>query len=257
MLNDKPTHWDFVLKTWAVWPPLTAPSDLELEALQKNRLAFIPHHLKRRLSPLAKTVFCAAGQCDSLKDNLKDTLKNNWPVVFSSTHGELGKSLEMIKLIEAGEEISPTAFSLSVHNAIAGLFSIVYGNTAEMTVLASGEDGIGPAFLEALGLLQEGAADVLIVFYDEPLPDFYPAAPFQLSTDSRCALMLAISKDGDGQTIQFQRDGQCGYAGEQPVQLPLLIQFLSGADTRLQIKTPRQTWHWQKLESLVETAETA
>jgi len=247
MLNDKPTHWDFVLKTWAVWPPLTAPSDLE--PLQKNRLAFIPNHLKRRLSPLAKTVFCAASQCDSLKDNLKD----NWPVVFSSTHGELGKSLEMIKLIEAGEEISPTAFSLSVHNAIAGLFSIVYGNTSEMTVLASGEDGIGPAFLEALGLLQEGAANVLIVFYDEPLPDFYPAAPFQLSTDSRCALMLAISKDGDGQAIQFKRDGQCGYVGEQPVQLPLLIQFLSGADASLQIKTPRQTWHWQKLESLAET----
>jgi hypothetical protein len=156
----------------------------------------------------------------------------------------------MIKLIEAGEEISPTAFSLSVHNAIAGLFSIVYGNTAEMTVLASGEDGIGSAFLEALGLLQEGAADVLIVFYDEPLPDFYPAEPFKLSTDSRCAVVLAISKSGDGQAMQFQRDGQCGYVGEQALQLPLLMQFLSGADASLQIKTPRQTWRWQKLESL-------
>jgi hypothetical protein len=244
MPDNKPVPLRFVLTAWAVWPPLAAPSDLELDALQKNLLSFVPNHLKRRLSPLAKTVFCAASQCACLKNNL--------PVVFSSTHGELGKSLAMIKLIEAGEEISPTAFSLSVHNAIAGLFSIVYGNTAEMTVLASGEDGIGPAFIEALGLLQEGGTDVLMVFYDEPLPDFYPAEPFRLSTDSTCAVVLAISKDGDGQAMSFRRDGQVGYMGEigeQPVQLPLLINFLSGADAHLQIKTPRQTWHWQKLNA--------
>ncbi|POZ50054.1 beta-ketoacyl synthase chain length factor [Methylovulum psychrotolerans] len=243
-MTDSTPGLRFVLKAWAAWPPLPAPDDMALAATQKNLLSVIPNHLKRRLSPLAKTVFCALSQCAGTKSQS--------PVVFSSTHGELGRSLEMIKLIEAGEEISPTAFSLSVHNAIAGLFSIVYGNTCEITVLASGEDGVGSGFLEALGLLQEGAAEVLLVFYDEPLPDFYPAAPFRLSADSASALVLAIGKDGDGQAMQFKRDGQCGYAGEQPVQLPLLLAFLSGADTSLQITTPRQTWHWQKLASLAE-----
>jgi Beta-ketoacyl synthase, N-terminal domain len=239
MLSTKNSPLDFVIQTWAVWPPTGLNGEQDLGKMQDKLLAFVPNNLKRRLSPLAKTVFCAVNQCGNSNGCI--------PVVFSSTHGELARSLGMIKLIEAGEEISPTAFSLSVHNAIAGLFSIVHGNTSEMTVLAPGEDGVTPAFLEALGLLQEGAPEVLIVFYDEPLPEFYPAEPFRLSADTSCAVALKITKDGDGQAIRFKRDGQCGYVGEQPVQLPLLIQFLSGSITHLEIKTPRQSWYWQKI----------
>jgi hypothetical protein len=234
-------HLQFVLQAWAVWPPLSLPNGQNVVKVQENLLSYVPASLKRRLSPLAKTVFSAISLCDSMKSCI--------PVVFSSTHGELARSLEMIKQIEAGEEISPTAFSLSVHNAIAGLFSIVFGNTSEVTVLAPGEDGLASGFLEALGLLQEGVPEVLIVFYDEPLPDFYPSEPFALSTDSRCAVALKISKAGSGQVIRLSREGQCGYDGEQPVQLPSLIQFLSGSSTALQINTPKQSWHWQKLES--------
>jgi Beta-ketoacyl synthase, N-terminal domain len=239
MLDAKNTLLDFVLQSWAVWPPLALSDEQNVGKMQDTLLAFVPSNLKRRLSPLAKTVFCAASQCDNIGNCI--------PVVFSSTHGELGKSLDMIKLLEAGEEISPTTFSLSVHNAIAGLSSIAYGNTSEVTVLASGEDGIASAFLEALGMLQEGEPEVLMVFYDEPLPAFYPSEPFQLSTDDSCALALKISKDKDGMALQFSRSEVCGYDGEQPVQLPLLIQFLSGSDTQLQIKTPRQSWHLRKL----------
>lgn len=228
----------FIVQTWSVWPPLDSLSEQALMDQQQVLLASVPPNLKRRLSPLAKTVFCAISQCDPINGCI--------PVVFSSTHGELAKSLEMIKLIEAGEEISPTTFSLSVHNAIAGLFSIAFGNTTEITVLASGEEGIASAFIESLGLLQEGAGEVLMVFYDEPLPDFYPAEPFQLSTDSRCAVALKIAKDGEGQTMQFQRGEQCGYMGEQPIQLRLLIQFLSGTASQLHINTPKNSWHWQK-----------
>jgi Beta-ketoacyl synthase, N-terminal domain len=237
-MNDN-QNLKFVLQDWAVWPPLKQLYDQDLSKMQENLLAYVPGSLKRRLSPLAKTVFSAISQCDSMKSCI--------PFVFSSSHGELARSLEMIKQIEADEEISPTAFSLSVHNAIAGLFSIVSGNTSEVTVLASGEDGLATGFLEALGLLQEGIPEVLLVFYDEPLPDFYPAEPFVLSTDSRCAVALKMGKEGNGQVIQFSRKGLCGDEGEQPVQLLKLIQFLSGSSRQLQIKTPRQSWHWQKL----------
>jgi Beta-ketoacyl synthase, N-terminal domain len=231
----------FALKAWAVWPPLTSLSDVEIEGRQDKLLAFVPNNLKRRLSPLAKTVFCAVSQCGNNNGSI--------PVVFSSTHGELARSLAMIKVMETGEEISPTAFSLSVHNAIAGLFSIVYGNTSEVTVLAPGEDGIASAFLEALGMLKEGIPEVLIVFYDEPLPDFYPAEPFQLSTDISCAVALKIGKNQGGMGVQFWSGEEYGNDGEQPVQLPLLIQFLSDSGMQLKIKTPRQSWHWQKIES--------
>lgn len=231
----------FNVLAWSVWPPLTGGDAQDLAVLQKDVLAFMPMHLKRRLSPLAKTVFCALTPCAVADTSI--------PVVFSSSHGELAKSLELIKLIEAGEEISPTTFSLSVHNAIAGLFSIAFGYTSEVTVLAPGEEGIAPAFLEAMGLLHEGAAEVLMVFYDEPLPDFYPTAPFQLSADTACAVALRIAKAGTGTRLQFSRGNGVGYQGEQPAQLPLFSQFLSGTAAELTITTPRQSWHWQKLPS--------
>ena len=56
----------------------------------------------------------------------------------------------MLQTIQSGEELSPTAFSLSVHSAIAGLFSIAYGNNQEISVIAPGLEGIAPAFVEAV-----------------------------------------------------------------------------------------------------------
>jgi len=203
-------------------------------------LSSIPKMLKRRLSPLAKLVLSAASPC----------VTDNQPIqtLFSSTHGELAKSFAMMQLIEKGEDISPIAFSLSVHNAIAGLFAIVYNNQLPTTVIAPGEEGLAAAFLEAQGILAEGVDQVLIVFYDEPLVDFYPAEPFQLTTQESCAVALLISKTGIGLPLRFSYLSSTGNDGEQPVQLPRLIHFLQQPElNRLVLKTPRHSWCWEKI----------
>ena len=228
---------DFILHTWAVWPPLQPDAEQDL-ARQKELLASVPKMLKRRLSPLAKTVFCAANQC--IDEHMIV------PTVFSSTHGELAKSFSMIEMLEAGEEISPTTFSLSVHNAIAGLFSIAWQNKLQCTVVAPGEEGLAAAFIEALGLLQEGAEQVLLVFYDEPLVDFYPSAPFKLSADESSALALRIAKSGEGQTLKMSSLPLTGNDGEQPVQLMAFIRFLAEPQAQLTLKTSRHSWRWEK-----------
>ena len=229
---------DFILQKWAVWPPLQADAEQDL-ARQGELLASVPKMLKRRLSPLAKIVFCAANQCIDEHTII--------PTVFSSAHGELGKSFAMMEMLEAGEEISPTAFSLSVHNAIAGLFSIAWQNKLQSTVVASGEEGLAAAFIEALGLLQEGAEQVLLVFYDEPMLDFYPFAPFKLSADESCALALRIAKSGEGQALRMSLLPLTGNDGEQPVQLPAFIRFLSDPQAQLTLKTPQHSWRWEKM----------
>jgi len=227
---------EFIVRHWDVWPPLDTNVDKQL--IQQERLAIIPKMLKRRLSPLARMVFCAAIPC--LKDN------KQIPTVFSSTHGELAKSFNMMEMIEAGEEISPTAFSLSVHNAIAGLFSMAFKNKSESTVVAPGEEGIAAAFIESTGLLQEGAEQVLVVLYDEPLVNFYPSAPFKLSTDKSCVVALLLSKTGLGIPLRFSQQQYIGNDGEQPLQVPLLIDFLANNHNQLQIGTPRHCWCWDK-----------
>ncbi len=194
--------------------------------------------LKRRLTPLARTVFTAIDRC-----GLKDT---EIPLIFSSNHGELAKSFHMMEQLEAGEEISPTHFSLSVHNAIAGLFSMAFHNHQECSVIAPGMEGMAAGFIEAAGLLYEGHDEVLLVFYDEPLVDFYPTEPFCLSAEEM-ALALRIRLEGEGTKISMLSTPSASESddGEQALQLPLLAGFLSTAANELIVRTPTKNWHWR------------
>jgi hypothetical protein len=230
---------DFVLNDWGTWA-----SDGRQSAARQSgpNLAvipdFIPKLQQRRLSPLARAVFHAIDQCIEPGENL--------PTVFSSAHGEVGKALEMLKTIQAGELLSPTAFSLSVHNAIAGLYSIAYRNQWEITVLAPGGEAIAPAFVEALGMLQEGAGEVLVVLYDEPIAEFYPVAPFVLNGASTCALAMRLALVGKGRPLRLSRVPKNGDAGEQPVQLPLFVDFLRGGSGAAS-EFRRRGWRWEKI----------
>jgi hypothetical protein len=230
---------DFVICDWKAWTPALSEDDNHLIkpadiSIPKN----VPKLMHRRLSPLAKAVFKVAESC---LDN-QQTL----PVVFSSAHGEICKSLEMLKTIQAVQELSPTAFSLSVHNAIAGLFSIAFNNNQEITVIAPGQQGIAPAFVEALGMLEEGAAEVLIIAYDEPIADFYPTAPYKLNTPNPCVLGIRIANKGEGLSINLSRSNQIREDGEQPLQLLAIIQFLLSDARSLSLGNQGRSWIWQK-----------
>ena len=230
-------HQDFIVQKWNVWPP---QKEQKSDALtQDGLLSSIPKMLKRRLSPLARIVFCAANQCLDSNTSI--------PTVFSSTHGELAKSFKMMEMIEMGEDISPTAFSLSVHNSIAGLFSMAYKNKLQSTVVAPGEEGMAAAFIEAIGLLDEGCDEVMVVLYDEPLVDFYPEEPYKLSTNDSGAVALTLCKAGLGIPLRLSFQKQKGDDGEQPLQVPLLIRFLEEeAEENLIIHTPRHSWCWER-----------
>ncbi|MFA5016855.1 MAG: beta-ketoacyl synthase chain length factor [Methylobacter sp.] len=238
---------DFVLRSWNAWAPgMSCHEDWQKwhdhqTFAQEEKAAIpaaVPKILQRRLSPLARAVFNAADGCIDSDKSL--------PIVFSSAHGEVNKSLEMLKSMQKGEEVSPTAFSLSVHNAIAGLFSIAYDCHQEITVIAPGQDGIAPAFIEALGLLQEHHSEVLIVLYDEPLSDFYPSLPFALNAPAICALALKVSLTGNGLPLQFNNSSAHRDDGEQALQILSFIKFLVADDNALVLGNHRHSWEWHK-----------
>jgi hypothetical protein len=239
---------DFIVKQWNAWAPgLSCREDWQKwhshqSFVQQEKAAIpaaVPKALQRRLSPLARAVFNAADGCINSDKAL--------PIIFSSSHGEVNKSLEMLKSMQKGEEVSPTAFSLSVHNAISGLFSMAYANHQEITVVAPGQDGIAPAFIEALGLLQEHhAGEVLIVLYDEPLSDFYPSLPFALNAPAICALALRISLTGTGLPLQLNRSAAHRDDGEHALQIFSFIKFLVSDEQSLALGNHRHSWEWQK-----------
>lgn len=238
---------EFVLSDWGAWAPgLNCKEDWRawfagsrtIGTQQPEVPSAVPKMLQRRLSPLARAVFNAADQCLSEGENL--------PIVFSSAHGEVSKSLEMLTAIHAGEELSPAAFSLSVHNAISGLFSIAYANQQEITVIAPGFEGIAPAFIEALGLLQEGANGVGLILYDEPIADFYPVFPYNLNAEFPCALALKVLLQGDGLPMRFNYSSIPRDDGEHPVQLLTFLRFLLAEDKSLLVGNQGHSWRWDK-----------
>lgn len=198
----------------------------------------IPKNIQRRLTSLAKCVFNVAV---NLVENNQSV-----PIVFSTSHGESNKSLEMLKELANNGEISPTTFSLSVHNAISGLFSMAYANNGEMTVIAPAEDGIVPAFIEALGLLHEKNNEVLLVFYDEPLPDFYLSS-IDNSNLGAVALALKVTLTGEGLSLRLDKKSAVKNTGDHAFQIRTFRNFMRGDENSLILGNHRQSWEWRKI----------
>ncbi len=230
---------DFIINKWCAWAPgLGVLDDKLVETDSITVPKSVPKLLHRRLGQLGKAVFNIAERCLEPGKTL--------PVVFSSSHGEICKSLEMLKIIQIGEELSPTAFSLSVHNAIAGLYSIAFTNREEITVIAPCREGVAAAFAEGLGQLQEGIDEVMLILYDEPIASFYPTAPYKLTMPDPCVFGVRLSLQGNGLAMNLSRSVGSREDGEQPVQLLALIRFLLSDERELALGNQGHSWVWRK-----------
>lgn len=96
--------------------------------------------------------------------------ERNIPTVFCSRHGECAHAISLLTDLQQGIGLSPTAFSLSVHNAPGGLLAIARQDHTQQFALAAGQSTIEHAVIEACGLLADGEASVLLVAYDNALP---------------------------------------------------------------------------------------
>ena len=145
--------------------------DQELSAIEH-----IPAMQRRRLSRLAKLALNSAMQT-------LDTHKVDY-IVWVSQYGDEAKTLNILADVLSEQTPSPTQFSTSVHNAISGLYSILCQDATPATSLAgSWNDGL----IEAYAWLKTRpeARQVLLVYYDEALPDIYaehqPFAAFAMA----------------------------------------------------------------------------
>jgi hypothetical protein len=150
----------------------------------------MPPMLRRRLDPLGRLAARVAYGCWPQQ-------ALGWPVVFASRYGDATRSLEMLAELARGEMISPTAFGLSVHNAIAALVSIARGDCGNALAVAAGADSGSAALMEALALLHDGAAEVLVVCYDAPLPGDYAAFADEAPASYAWAWRVALPTGGE------------------------------------------------------------
>lgn len=123
--------------------------------------SFIPPMVRRRMSNIEKIAVGLAGKIAPENPN--------YTTVFASKFGEWGQTIQLIKQFFDEKEMSPAGFSNSVHNAAAGLFSLLTKNTNSYTSIAAGDNTLEMAILKALTEKQ----DVMVVFAGEHSPDIY------------------------------------------------------------------------------------
>lgn len=194
-------------------------------------LSFLPAMQRRRLSPLARMAFHVAWP-------LAEAFGKQ-PVVFCSRHGETPRNLGLLTELGKGEDLSPTHFSLSVHNAIIGLWSIFREDTSEMTALAANGNGLELAVMEAVLMLQAGAASVLVVLAEDEQPQLY--RPWISDVPFAHALALRIVP-GDGWTLESRSDETAGEPAPLCPPNLALLPLLLGDASSLQTAA----WRWQR-----------
>ena len=188
---------------------------------------------RRRMSSLSKLAMQAALQIAS--DQSIDY------IVFSSRHGELTRTVKLIEDIMSGEDASPMAFSQSVHNTAAGLFTINTNRATPVTSIAAGQSTYHHAFIESSAYLKENPTHrVLIVNFDEPLPALYQLYEKQKYQGVAFAAILSA---GEKYQLTWSKNSK-GIDVELP-QIFSVIDYLLSEAQETVITDKRLNWKWK------------
>ncbi len=165
------------------------------------------------------------------------------PVVFASRYGEAGATLALLRTLARREPLSATAFSHSVHNAQAGLFSIAARNQSAASAVAAGGDTFGAAFLEAIATMQRGRHHrALLVVADETLPEAF--ARFQEEPPVTYAVAIVLGRQGIRLDFKPTAGPRC-CRSPRPHALQF-VDWLESSGGSLTLGT-RRTYTWTRL----------
>ena len=237
----------FNIAAWRAWAPgLESVADWQAWSQQPHVLAasdnapdvsFLPAMQRRRLSPLARMAFSVAWP-------LADAHGAPLPLVFMSRHGETPRTYSLLSDVSAQAPLSPTQFSLSVHNAIIGQWSIMRGDTSEMTALAGEGDGLEHAVLEARLLLAEGAPAVLLVIAEDTPPAAY--APWVSDVPFPYAVALLLKPGADWHLTLHENALPADTATAEWPHALNLVRALNNGVTTLEHRWRNRLWSWQQ-----------
>lgn len=250
--TDIPTrevNFDFSINAWAAHAPgLASPALWQAWARrpflpvghEQPALGEMPAMMRRRLGPLGRT----AAQTAYLAHGDRLGL----PVVFGSRYGDASRSLDLLADLARHEPISPTAFGLSVHNAIGAMYSIARGDRANYVAVAAGRANAQACLVEAAGLLADGASEVLVVCYEEALPGAY--VEFQDEPSALYGWAWRVGRTAPGQA-RYRLSNEAASRKDAPcsVQLPMaldVLRFYLAGDSSLRQTADGTTWIWSR-----------
>ncbi len=236
---EKCVAWYGNIRTTEDWQ-LWAKGELEYSPEDDlPPLKQIPPMQRRRLSQFAKLSFHCI--LESLGDNISDI-----PCVFSSRHGDLHKTAKLIEDVATKSDLSPTNFGLSVHNAVAGLYSIFAKNKQAMTAIAAGEDSLIMAIVDAYAKLESQNLDrVLVVYTDQIVPEQY--SQFVSDKEQTLAIAFVLSNAHSDSSFSLNFKPQTTDSQENLCFQPLeFLKFIHGENTTAAIQSTRYQWQMSR-----------
>lgn len=211
---------------------------------QAPDISFLPPIQRRRLSLLTKMGLWLAHECLDGQNSGQDV-----PSVFSSRYGEYDRTFALLQDLATDQEVSPAAFSQSVHNTTSGLMSIFFGNKGASTVVSSGPSSLEAGFLEtALQAAEVKGRDILYVHQDTPLPAQYEGLG-HLGDEGPLGLGLLVRAaepgDKDAWHLSWRPSGQEGKPPHGPAsRIKDIVKSLITGHGRISFDDGRLQWTW-------------
>ncbi|BDU22476.1 beta-ketoacyl synthase chain length factor [Dyella sp. GSA-30] len=225
---------------WQAWARNPALPDV---AETQPSCDFLPAMQRRRLSRLARMTLDVAWPLCAEGEQL--------PFVFASRHGETPRTFALLSDVAAEQPLSPTQFGLSVHNAIAGQWSMLRGQRGESVAIAGEADTFEHAMVEAAGLLGDATPSVLVVIAEERPPAAYDTwiddVPFSYALALRVGRVVPGERaEGTDWRLELTTGDNRRDTGAWPHALDFLRSQL-GERAPLEHPWKRRRWIWQPL----------
>ncbi|GAA0817652.1 hypothetical protein GCM10009111_19190 [Colwellia asteriadis] len=209
---------------------------------------------RRRLSPFAKIALHCAYESSQQTNAAFD-------IIFSSRHGDLDKTSALLNDLAEKEPLSPTAFSLSVHNAVPGLFSIFTQNTAPSSAISAGKESFLMALVDAYARLNSYNCDqVLLIHADQALPEFYVEYADESQVDHAFACIVtrvekapkAIEKQTPNtEIIRFSTTAHSATQDNVANSTPLALNFVTwfnSSQSHCNLSSSDKLWRLSRVE---------
>ncbi|GGX86802.1 hypothetical protein GCM10007160_12690 [Litchfieldella qijiaojingensis] len=179
-------HAALHLEDWQAWSAAQASVAInsQHDISTNPGAAKLPAMLRRRLDEVGRAT------CEILKTLDPEA---SCPLIHASRHGDATHTLQMLEALAQGDPISPTRFSMSVHNAVLGVHSIASRHHRPLQALGACGHEFDALVCEARGYLTEGYPAVVIVFSEGPRPAAYQGhAEYP---ESPCAVGMRLTLD--------------------------------------------------------------
>jgi hypothetical protein len=201
--------------------------------------ASLPLILRRRISIIGQRAFRASYALSE-----QQTAR----FVFCSRYGESDRTLRILHSLAIEEPISPADFSLSVHNALAGLLSIAWGNTAGHTAISAGADSFGYGLLEAIACLKEGSGDpVMLVYFDDLAPQPYDEVADGAESCVALAMLLKPPRNESHEfALSMEPRNRAAKSQSASAQALDFIRFMLSNEREKRSMGERAQWCWQR-----------